>query len=295
MSEPSTSQPQPTTAVKNRNRLEWHLQLDDSDTHPLTQLSNHCGLSKQALKRAMRIGAIWYGHGEHRQRWRRVDKPMRPGTAIDVYYDVHILAQTPPTPTLIADENAYSIWHKPYGLCSQGSKWGDHFAIDRWVNQHLQPQRPAFVVHRLDRAARGLMVIAHRKRIAAALSAQFQQRTVEKRYQAIVHGRLPVPVRVDQPIEGRAAISHFATVEYDATSKVSLLDIRIETGRKHQIRRHLAGLNLPIIGDRLYGLASDDECDPQLCAYLLEIDCPIDQRRKRFELPAEHMLRCEQE
>lgn len=294
MSELSTNQPNPASAEPG-NRQEWHLLLDDSGAHPLTQLSDHTGLSKQALKRAMRLGALWCGHGKHRQRWRRVDKPMRPGTAIDLYYDARILAQIPPSPTLIVDEDAYSIWHKPYGLCAQGSKWGDHFAIDRWIGQHLQPQRPAFIVHRLDRAARGLMVIAHRKRIAAALSAQFQQRTVEKRYQAIVHGRLAQPVRVDQPIEGRRAISHFTAVQYSATSDVSLLDIRIETGRKHQIRRHLAGLDLPIVGDRLYGLAGDDTLDLQLCAYLLEFDCPVDQRRKHFELPAEHRLKFKQE
>ncbi len=52
----------------------------------------------------------------------------------------------------------------PYGMLSQGSKWSDHCTIARFAQQHLTPERPVFIVHRLDRAATGLILIAHSKK-----------------------------------------------------------------------------------------------------------------------------------
>ena len=73
--------------------------------------------------------------------------------------------------------------------------------------------------------------------------------------------------------------------ELDETGETSLLEISIETGRKHQIRRHLAGLGHPIIGDRLYGRPAGVPL--QLLAFYLDFDCPLNKRKMTFELPAE--------
>jgi tRNA pseudouridine32 synthase/23S rRNA pseudouridine746 synthase len=298
----------PGTPAQQR---QWHMALEPTGDAPLAQLASHSGLSKQVLKKAMNKGAVWLESGKRTQRWRRADKTIAPGSTIHLYYDSHLLEQIPPTPTLIADQQAYSIWYKPYGLFSQGTKWGDHFAIDRWVNQHLKPQRPAFIVHRLDRAACGLIIIAHRKTAAVALSALFAQRAVQKHYQAIVHGRFPAdgPQRICQDIDGRHAVSHASLLHYHyvtdshyvadnhhvadsvAGSDISELDVLIETGRKHQIRRHLSGLGFAIVGDRLYGQADAYEGDLQLCAYRLAFQCPLDQQMKHFELPEHLKLR----
>ena len=64
----------------------------------------------------------------------------------------------------------------------------------------------------------------------------------------------------------------------------SLLDVRIETGRKHQIRRHLADLSHPVIGDRLYGAGVEDGVDLQLTAYLLAFHCPVNDERVEYRL-----------
>jgi tRNA pseudouridine32 synthase/23S rRNA pseudouridine746 synthase len=192
---------------------------------------------------------------------------------------------------LIADEGGFSIWYKPFGMLSQGSKWGDHCTISRWVETRLSPQRPAFVVHRLDRAATGLMIVAHAKGVAAQFTAMFEQRELEKAYTALVHGRVSERQTVATPVEGKPAVSHVNPLEYDARTDVSLLDVSIETGRKHQIRRHLAGLGHPIVGDRLFGKSSPvhpgDLC---LTATSLVFRSPIDGTLKRYELPLELRL-----
>ncbi len=271
------------------DHLEAHVQIESPQDGPIDLLQQATGLSKQRIKLAMTQGAVWVTRGRNTQRLRRAKRALRPGDEVHLYYDAKILAEIPAEPTLIADVSAYSVWNKPYGLRSQGSKWGDHCTVMRWAERHLQPERPAFTVHRLDRAANGLILVAHSKRMAAALSALFEKREVEKRYVALVAGgfsRQPNPVRVEQPLDGKEAVSEFALQNVSDDGTRSLLDVSIETGRKHQIRRHLAGLGHPVIGDRLYGTGADDGVDLQLTAYLLAFECPESGEEVRHQLPA---------
>ena len=148
------------------------------------------------------------------------------------------------------------------------------------------PQRPAFVVHRLDRAANGLIIVAHEKKVAAALSAQFRSRVVEKHYAAVVHG-VPhwteFPHTIDVLLEGREAITHVLGVEPDESQARSLVRLTIETGRKHQIRQHLASAGTPVVGDRMYGVLVEEE-DLQLSAYRLGLRCPMTGLRKVYQV-----------
>jgi tRNA pseudouridine32 synthase/23S rRNA pseudouridine746 synthase len=144
---------------------------------------------------------------------------MTPG----YYYDAGILAEIPPEPALIADVAAYSVWRKPCGLRSQGSKWGDHCTVVRWAERHLRPDR-------LDRAANGLILVAHSRSIAAILSALFRDRKMEKRYRAVVAGDFsgqPNPVRVELPIGDRESVSEISWLQTSDDRSRSLVDVTI--------------------------------------------------------------------
>jgi 23S rRNA pseudouridine1911/1915/1917 synthase len=122
------------------------------------------------------------------------------------------------------------------------------------------------VVHRLDVGTTGLMVVAKSERAYSALKQAFRERTVDKRYTALVQGH-PDPSRgtIDAPIDrhpthdykwavvagGRPSITHYETLE--AFRAASLLEIRLETGRTHQIRVHMAAVRHPCVGDLTYG------------------------------------------
>ena len=200
-----------------------------------------------------------------------------------------------PEAQLICDEGDYSIWNKPSGMLSQGSKWGDHCTINRWVEKVLKPERPAFVVHRLDRAASGLIIVAHKKTVAAQFSRMFQAREIEKHYQVKVQGdfsltfpeSITTKKTITESIDEKAAISHVYFMKYHGikVDDESLLKMHIETGRKHQIRKHLLNIGFPVIGDRLYGTStsSKKEKDLQLKAVYLEFVCPVSNEIKSFK------------
>jgi 23S rRNA pseudouridine1911/1915/1917 synthase len=131
------------------------------------------------------------------------------------------------------------------------------------------------VVHRLDVGTSGLMVVAKSELAYSRLKQAFRERTVNKRYHALVQGH-PDPLRgtVDAPIDrhpshdsrwavvagGRPSVTHYDSIE--AFRAATLLDIALETGRTHQIRVHMAAIRHPCVGDLTYG------ADPTLAARL---------------------------
>ncbi len=126
-------------------------------------------------------------------------------------------------------------------------------------------ERPG-IVHRLDKDTSGLMVVAKNERAHQSLTRQIKERSVTKRYLALIHGELRPPAgTIDAPIgrdprnrqrmavvgDGRAASSSYTTLE--RLGPYSLVEVQIHTGRTHQIRVHLAHVGHPVVGDPVYG------------------------------------------
>ena len=269
---------------------EFHITADNAADNAVDLLCAASGLSRGMIKAAMSKGAVWITRGNKSQRLRRATRALQPRDELHLYYDERVLAEVPPEPHLIADHGDYTVWHKPRGMRSQGSKWGDHCTIMRWAEQHLEPQRTSYTVHRLDLATNGLILVAHSKRMAAALAELFRERRIIKHYRAVVHGDLSAadnPVTVAEPIDGKSARSDIRCIELAAGGTRSLVDVRIYTGRKHQIRRHLAAIGHPVVGDRLYGSGEADGVDLQLTACRLAFDCPVSQQPVEYRLPDE--------
>ena len=282
-------------------KREFHITVTSDDTHIVDLLAKASAFSKQHIKKIMQQGAVWLEDNLGVHRVRRADKTANTGHIVHCYYHDDVFKQIPPEPSLIADEQDYSVWHKPSGMLSQGSKWGDHCAIHRWIEQHYTfadgTQRPCFIVHRLDKAASGLIIIAHKKKLAKAIAALFEERTIDKHYYAKVGGEFPIkfnqhldqepepkPILIESHIDGKLSKTFVQRIDYNAEKNQSLLDIKIATGRKHQIRIHLSRYGYPIIGDRLYGI-ENDSIDLQLLSYKLQFVSPVDNTNKVYINP----------
>ena len=267
--------------------FELHLTARVNGSTVTELIAGSSKLSKQQIKQTLYNGAVWIEDRSGIRRIRRAKKVLKVGDSIHLYYDRNIQQQHCPAAELVADLGDYSVWNKPCGMYSQGSRWGDHCTIYRFAETHLQPQRPAFIVHRLDRATNGLMLLAHSKSMANTLARMFEQRSIEKHYRATVTGNIDrdeLPIHIDRDIDGKRAVSDIIRIESHTTDSTRLV-VRIETGRKHQIRRHLADIGHPVVGDRLYGTADVTAgIDLQLQCCLLRFTCPVEQVTRIYEL-----------
>ncbi|HNT29580.1 MAG TPA: RluA family pseudouridine synthase, partial [bacterium] len=161
------------------------------------------------------------------------------------------------------------------------------------------PERPG-IIHRLDKDTSGIMVIAKNDCTKAYLQKQFQERTVQKTYIALVHGKLePNSGLIDAPIgrdrkdrkkmtvtpTGKPAQTAYDVLEqYDGLQSYTLLKARLLTGRTHQIRVHCASIGFPIVGDMTYGRDTDTLKRQFLHAFSLTFKLPSGETRT-FQAP----------
>jgi tRNA pseudouridine65 synthase len=157
---------------------------------------------------------------------------------------------------LFVDDHVVVV-NKPSGLLVHRG-WGSDadvamFRVRDALGAHVYP------VHRLDRATSGALVFARTRAAAALLSQSFESRQVDKRYLALVRGVPPESGVIDHPIpksEGGAripAITRFVLVARSSVDRCALVLAMPETGRFHQVRRHLRHLGHPLVGDVNYG------------------------------------------
>jgi len=168
-----------------------------------------------------------------------------------------------------------------------------------------EADRPG-IVHRLDRDTSGLMVVARSEDAHRRLQSLVRRRELERHYLALVvgrprsrRGRIEAPIGRDRrdPFKHsldtntpRDAVTHFEVVEL--LPRHALLDVRLETGRTHQIRVHLAAIGLPVAGDRVYGRARELELERQfLHAARLAFTHPVTGERVDVESPLPSDLR----
>lgn len=304
--------------MADKNPIELLIETTVDGQSPVQLLAKHCDLSLAEIKATMSKGAVWVkrrdsrvsaASNHHRAvRLRRAGSSLNCGDILLMNYNPEVLALESLTPSLIEDCGHFSVWNKPAGMLCQGSRWSDHTTLYRWVEIHLSPQRPSFLIHRLDRMTSGLTVLAHNKKVAAHLAAQFESRQTRKHYRVVVEGhcQLPLPYTIDAPLDGKPSVTTIQSVLSSSEENVDLnepssnrwpneailkqcscpytvLELAIETGRKHQIRRHLSALGFPVVGDRLYGHASSKmsaALDLQLHAHQLSfLDPDTDARR----------------
>ncbi len=195
-------------------------------------------------------------------------------------------------------DEALLLAEKPAGLLSVPGRSEEN--QDCVVARLQALYRDALTVHRLDQVTSGLLLHARGKAMQAALSMQFEQRRVSKRYEAVLQGLLAddagevdLPLIVDWPNRpkqmvdhdrGKPALTRWQVLARDAQAGTTRVALEPVTGRSHQLRLHMASVGHPIVGDVLYGAAPAQRVHLHACA--LAFTHPVTGAALAFESAA---------
>lgn len=277
-----------TKATHKPEKFSFTRTIQDTTAPPACDfIVSHTGLPKARVKDAMNKGAVWLKRkGLGRIRLRKATYSLRKGDRLELHYDAALLSLEPPSASFLTDYTHYSLWFKPATLLTQGTDFGDHGSLLRQVETFFKPRREVFPVHRLDRETQGLVMVAHSRTAAGKLSQLFREHRLVKRYHAEVLG-LPEQADgvIDLPLDEKHAETIYRVISYDPDTDTATLSATIKTGRLHQIRRHLAAIGHPVMGDPRYGTGNKDGKPMRLTACELEWVCPFTGKRNRCLFP----------
>ena len=175
---------------------------------------------------------------------------------------------------IVFEDEDIIVVDKPAGLLTIATEAEREKTLYAWLRKRANQKKPAqriFIVHRLDREASGLVVFAKSIQAKQGLQEQFKSHSAGRRYCAVVEGRVEdndfsirsylsenAAYRMYSTRKkgvGKVAVTHVHVVRRNRRS--TILQVRLETGRKHQIRVHLAEKGHPIVGDKIYGSGWD--------------------------------------
>ena len=206
-------------------------------------LSSKLSVSKRAAKNLMDDRAVWV----NRKCVWMAHHLLHQGDTVEVPASHTSKAEAPSKIRLLVEDEHFIVVDKPSGMLAVGEGSAEEAL-------RVQTGQPALkAVHRLDRDTTGCLLLAKSAAAFDAAVSLFKTRRVTKIYHAIVFGGFDRPAStIDQELDGERAVSH---IQREAVSKdASFLKVRIETGRTHQIRRHLAAIRHPVLGDREHGV-----------------------------------------
>jgi 23S rRNA-/tRNA-specific pseudouridylate synthase len=176
---------------------------------------------------------------------------------------------------VVFEDDHVAVVNKPPGLLTNSHKKP---SLATMANSFLTPSPEADVLllpvtlHRLDKDTSGLVIFCKTKVAVHSIAEQFESRSIAKFYSAIAEGHVPSPQSISIDLDGKDALTE--VIDSRISNENSVLVIRLHTGRKNQIRRHLSALGHPIVGDRRYE-ASATEQPLHLCATKIEFVHPV--------------------
>ena len=201
---------------------------------------------------------------------------------------------------ILYEDNHLLVVEKPINMLSQSDSTGDEdilTLLKAYIKEKYNKPGNVYLglVHRLDRMVGGVMVFAKTSKAAARLSKMIQEDKFNKTYIAICHGKVDKSGEFKDKIEklengnsiisdkGKEAILKYELLKYDEENDISIVKIKLITGRHHQIRLQFSSRGFPLLGDHRYGIDKDN-LPIALYAYKLEFIHPVKQVSMNYEI-----------
>ena len=225
--------------------------------------------------------------------------PLQAGDEVKVNTSRQFQVFSNPRLKIVYEDADIIVVEKGYGLLSVGtdrkSEGTAYWLLREWVKR-VDPRQKVFIVHRLDQHTSGLMLFAKTIQAKEALQHNWNNMVLERRYVAVTDG-IPDPAEgsihsylaensahevysTNDPTEGKEALTRYTTLK--TRGNRALVELQLETGRKNQIRVHLADINCPISGDRRYGSGTSPIHRLALHAQTLRFIHPISRHDMNF-------------
>jgi 23S rRNA pseudouridine1911/1915/1917 synthase len=239
------------------------------------------GLSRRKARAVIDLGGVFVD----RARVKVAGRPVKPGQKIEVNVGGALeRTEPPPEPRIVFTDDAIIVVEKPAGLVTAPTPEASRGDL---LDQLGAKLGEVYLVHRLDLPTSGLLVFARTREANKKLGDAFKLHDVDREYRAVAVGEVAAQT-IDRPIDRRRAVTHIAPVE--AVPGATIVSCRLETGRTHQIRIHLAGIGHPVAGDRSHGGEVERAFRPRpprlaLHACVLGFAHPVTGERVRWESP----------
>ena len=242
------------------------------------------GLSRRKARAVIDTGGVFVDKTRVKIAGRLVTKGQSIEVNVGSAVERDPTAQPTLTPTLVHLDDHVIVVDKPAGLVTAPTPESDRGDL---LDQLQRVHGEVFLVHRIDLPTSGLLVFARTRAANKALGDAFVRHDIDREYRAVVAGVVATQT-IERPIADRRAVTHVEALE--SLAGATLVAARLETGRTHQIRIHLAGLGHPVLGDHQHGGEISRTFIPRaprlaLHAHLLGFTHPSTGERVRFTSP----------
>lgn len=230
------------------------------------------------------------------------DHILTPGQSIEVRWERSVSREKPRELNIVFEDQDLVIVNKPAGLLSVATDKEKRKTAYSMLSTYIKQENPdnkIFVVHRLDRETSGLIMFAKSEKVKHKIQESWETTISQRTYVGVVEGEvIPesgtitswlteskafIVYSSQNPTQGRKAVTHYKRIQGNA--HYSLLELQLETGRKHQIRVHMQEINHPIIGDKKYGSKLSPIRRMGLHARVLAFTHPTTGESCHFETP----------
>ncbi|WP_217907719.1 RluA family pseudouridine synthase [Desulfosediminicola ganghwensis] len=259
---------------KTRTRTRPEKKTKKSDTFTVTSqgplleslVTAFPGKSRKLLKAVLRDSQIKVNNRTVTQ----FDHPLKPGQVVEVSWDKSSPQKRPHGLNIIFEDDDIIVVNKPAGLLTVATDKEKRKTAYSLLSEYVKTEDPdnkIFIVHRIDRETSGLLLFAKNEKIKLKIQETWISTIKERTYIAAVEGEVKresgtitsylneskafIVYSSQNPRVGKKAVTHYKTLK--SNKDFSLLQVNLETGRKHQIRVHMQDIGHPVVGDIKYG------------------------------------------